>query len=309
VNTEIRDSRFKSVVGVSAAVEQIATGFGFTEGPIWHPGNQDLIFSDMRHDHQRRWSAGGGISTYRQPSNKANGSAYDRQGRVVRCEHLTSRVVRIEPDGTETVLASHHKERELNSPNDIVVKSDGAIYFTDPTYGRIREDIGLLREIPQPHQGLYRIDPETGALSLMADDFWQPNGLCFSTDETRLFVNDTPRFHVRVFNVDTAGNVSGGTVWAETLDTNGEKPDGSKPGTLPGIKPDGMKVDSQGNLYVTGPAGIHVFAPDATCLGVVPVSEHTTNFAFGDADFCSLYITASTSLYRLRVKVPGFAAF
>ncbi len=313
MSVQVRDPRFGDVVGDDAEVERIATGFGFTEGPIWHPTEHHLIFSDMRHDHQRRWSAADGITTYRRPSKKANGSAYDRQGRVVSCEHQTSRVVRIEADGTETVLASHYHGRELNSPNDIVVKSDGAIYFTDPTYGRIREDIGLLRGIEQPHQGLYRIDPNNSALDLLADDFWQPNGLCFSVDETRLFVNDTPRFHVRVFDVAHDGigdgRISGGDVWAETLDSQGEKPDGRHPDTPPGMKPDGMKVDSEDNLYVVGPGGVHVFAPDATCLGVINMPEHTTNFAFGDEDFRSLYVTASGSLYRVRVKVAGFAAF
>jgi gluconolactonase len=309
MSVQIRDPRFGDVVGEDAEIEQIATGFGFTEGPIWHPEQHFLIFSDMRHDHQRRWSAADGVSTYRHPSNKANGSAFDRQGRVVSCEHQTSRVVRIEGDGIETVLASHFDGRELNSPNDIVVRSDGAIYFTDPTYGRAREDIGLLRAIEQPHQGLYRIDPDSGAVGLLVDDFWQPNGLCFSVDERKLFVNDTPRFHVRAFDVAADGDVSGGDVWAETLDSNGEKPDGRHPDTPPGMKPDGMKVDREDNLYVVGPGGVHVFAPNATCLGVILVPEHTTNFAFGDADFRSLYITASASVYRVRVKAPGFAAF
>jgi len=231
---ERRHDGFDAVVDTSMPLERVATGFGFTEGPIWHPVDQYLIFSDMRHDHQRRWSAADGVTTFRFPSNKANGSAFDRQGRVVSCEHATSRVVRVEADGAETVLATHYGGRELNSPNDIVVKSDGAIYFTDPTYGRIREDIGLLREIPQPHQGVYRIDPDTGALDLLADDFWQPNGLCFSADESRLFVNDTPRFHVRVFDVFADGRLTGGAVWAETLDAAGEKPDGRKPDTPPG---------------------------------------------------------------------------
>lgn len=304
---EIRDARFEGVVELSG-VERVSTGFGFTEGPVWDHRNQSLIFSDMLQDHQRRWSARNGIETFRQPSNKTNGSAFDRQGRLVCCEHLTSRVVRIDAKGRSTILASHYNGKELNSPNDVVVRSDGSIWFTDPIYGRFHEDIGLLRNVEQAHRGVYRIDPNAGTLSVVADDFWQPNGLCFSTDESRLFIADTPRLHVRVFDVTKEGRLSGGTVWAETLDELGRKPNGSFP-THRGMKPDGMKVDSQDHLFVVGPGGVHVFDADATCLGVVRLSEHTTNFAFGGEDFQSLYITAGGSLYRIRLKVPGFALF
>jgi len=306
---EIRNDAFRRVVGDGVELERVATGFGFTEGPIWHPTEHFLVFSDMNHDHQRRWSEAAGVTTFRQPSNKANGSAFDRQGRIVTCEHASSRVVRIEADGSEFVLASHHDGKELNSPNDIVVKSDGALYFTDPTYGRIREDIGLLRNTELAHRGLYRIDPADGSLRLLVADFWQPNGLCFSIDESRLFVNDTPRFHIRVFDVAADGSVGNGRVWAETLDAQGEKPDGRRAKTATGMKPDGMKVDSEGNLYVVGPGGVHVFDTNAVSLGVILMPEHTTNFVFGDADFRSLYVTASTSVYRVRVNVPGLPAF
>ena len=295
MNVEIRDKRFRTVVGDNVGFERLGTGFEFTEGPIWHPAERHLTFSDMPGDHMRRWTSGSGIATFRQPSNKANGNAYDGQGRIVTCEHATSRVTRTEADGSIAVLASHHDGKELNSPNDIVVKRDGAIYFTDPTFGRMPY-YGVERECELDFQGVYRIDPQDGALRLLADDFGQPNGLCFSLDESRLFVNDTDRQHVRVFDVAADGGLQNSRIWCETT--------GEGQGA-----PDGMKIDSAENLYTTGPGGIHVFAPDATCLGVIRVPEGTANFTFGDDDLKSLFITASTSLYRIRVGIPGNPAF
>lgn len=295
MNVEIRDDRFRDVVGDDVEFEQLGSEFAFTEGPIWHPRERHLTFSDMPGDHMRRWSANGGIVSFRQPSNKANGNAYDTQGRIVSCEHATSRVTRTEPDGSIAVLASHYGGKQLNSPNDIVVSRDGAIWFTDPTYGRMPY-FGVERECELDFRGVYRIDPINGELTLLVDDFGQPNGLCFSRDEQRLFVNDTERQHVRVFDVAAGSSLTNGQVWCETL---GEG-DGA---------PDGMKIDSAENLYTTGPGGIHVFRPDATCLGVIQVPESTANFAFGDDDLKSLFITASTSLYRIRVKVPGHSLF
>jgi gluconolactonase len=290
MSVEIRDARFRAVVGDSVAFEQLATGCLFTEGPLWHPQDAYLLFSDMPGNHLRKWSARDGVTTFRQPSNQSNGLAWDRQGRLLACEHATSRLTRTERDGSITVLASHHEGRELNSPNDVVVRADGLIYFTDPTYGR-NEFYGRPRACELPFRGLYAVMPGQPP-RLLADDFGQPNGLCFSADESTLYVNDTERQHVRMFDVAKDGGVSGGTVWATTT---GEG-DGA---------PDGMKLDADGNLYTCGPGGIHVFAPDATCLGVIRVPEYTANFAWGDDDFRSLYITASTSLYRIRTKVPG----
>ena len=275
-------------------LEKLGTGYGFVEGPIWHPYEKWLIFSDMPGNRMRRLTTDGRIETFREPSNKANGNTLDRQGRILTCEHATSRVTRTEADGGIVVLATHYDGKELNSPNDIVAAADGAIYFTDPTYGRM-EFYGVPREQELSFQGVYRIDAD-GGLNLVADDFAQPNGLCFSLDASRLFVNDTERQHIRVFNVAPDGRLTGGAVWAETK--------GKGPGA-----PDGMKVDSRGNVYCCGPGGIHVFNPSADFLGVIPMPEHTANFTFGDDDLRSLYITASTSLYRQRVRVPGLRLF
>ncbi len=296
MSVEIRDPRFREVVGDEVVFDKLATGFLFTEGPLWHSREQYLLFSDMPGDHLRRWSRRDGVTTYRKPCNQSNGLAWDLYGRLIACEHSSSSLTRTEADGRITTLASHWQGRELNSPNDVVVDGAGAIYFTDPTYGR-SEFYGRPRPAQLDFRGVYRLLPDAGGggahqLSLLAGDFGQPNGLCFSLDGKRLFVNDTERAHIRLFELKADGSASGGDVWAETV--------GEGAGA-----PDGMKIDSQGNVYCCGPGGIHVFSPQARCLGVIRVPEYTANFAWGDADGCSLYITASTSLYRIRTRVPG----
>jgi gluconolactonase len=274
--------------------ERIGTGFGFTEGPVWDVARKRLIFSDMADDHIRWWSREAGLNTFRRPSNKANGGTFDRQHRLLHCEHSTSRVVRQGSDGTLEVLASHWQGKELNSPNDIVVDSGGAIFFTDPTFGRTREDLGLPRPLILDFRGVYRFCTDS-TLSLIADDFDQPNGLCLSLDEKWLFVNDTMRKHIRRFAI-ADGRASGGEVWA---DFTGE-----------GIgMPDGMKFDSAGNLYSTGPGGIHVFDPEGERLGIIVLPEKPSNFVWGDADLMSLYVTAVTSVYRVPVLTKGHLTY
>jgi len=313
VNVEIRHNRFTQIVGTDVELERIASGFDFIEGPVWHPCDGFLIFSDIVGNAMYRWSQADGITLFRKPSQMANGNTYDRQGRLLTCEHATSRVTRTEHDrtsplelgGTEggrgsiVVLASHYHGQELNSPNDIVVKCDGSIYFTDPNSGR-GPYYGVPREQELPFQGVYRLDPEDKSLTLLVDDFSKPNGLCFSLDEKHLFINDTNRQHIRVFDVRPDGTLTDGRVWAETI--------GEGVGA-----PDGMKIDQEGNLYCCGPGGIHLFdaaaSLTANCLGVIQMPEHTANFAWGDDDLCSLFITASTTLYRLRVQVPGLKTF
>ncbi|MGO4441064.1 SMP-30/gluconolactonase/LRE family protein [Rhizobium sp. RAF56] len=289
-----RNPAFADIVG-DAELETLASGLGFTEGPIWHPYEKWLVFSDMPEDRMYIRQPSGDIESFRRPSNKANGNTLDREGRIVTCEHATSRVTRLDHDGSITVIATHYQGKELNSPNDIVVATGGAIYFTDPTYGRM-EYYGVLREPELGFQGVYRVDPDGSRLTLLVDDFVQPNGLCFSLDESRLFVNDTERQHIRVFSVTSSGELTGGAVWAETT------------GDAPGA-PDGMKIDSCGNVYCCGPGGIHVFDPSGNVLGVIRTPEPCANFTFGDEDLKSLYITASSLLLRLRVRVPGLRLF
>ena len=185
---------FRDLVDEGAELEQLGDGCTFTEGPLWNPDGNFLLFSDMPGDVRRRWDAGStGFTEVANPSNKGNGMTFDNEGRLVVCEHVTSSVVRMDPDGTGSgreVLASHYDGKELNSPNDVVVKSDGAIYFTDPTYGRM-PGFGLEREQDLDFQGVYRIAPGGGDPQLVVDDFAQPNGLCFSADESLLYINDT----------------------------------------------------------------------------------------------------------------------
>jgi gluconolactonase len=294
VNVSVRDPRFTRVVGAELEFEQIATGCLFTEGPLWHPIGQYLLWSDMPGDHLRRWSARDGVTTFRRPCNMSNGLTWDRQGRLLACEHATSQVTRTEHDGRITPLATHFDGKELNSPNDIVCAADGGIYFSDPPYGRA-PFYGVPRPQQLPFQGVYRVGRDARRPVLVVNDFDRPNGLCFSLDGRRLFVNDTARQHIRVFDVESDGGLSGGKVWAETV--------GEGAGA-----PDGMKIDSAGNVYCCGPGGIHVFAPDGVCLGVIHVPEHTANFAWGDTDYRSLYITASTCVYKIRVQIAGLPA-
>ncbi len=294
MSVSVRDPRFLEVVGAGVEFERIADGCLFTEGPLWHPTGHYLLWSDMPGDHLRRWSAKDGVTTFRKPCQKSNGLTWDRQGRLLACEHASSQVTRTEGDGRITPLATHYQGKQLNSPNDIICAADGSIYFSDPPYGRA-EFYGVKREQELEFQGVFRAGDDPKHPVLLADDFDRPNGLCFSLDGRRLFVNDTARKHIRVFDVAGDGRLTGGRVWAETV--------GEGPGS-----PDGMKLDSAGNVYCCGPGGIHVFAPDAACLGVIHVPEYTANFAWGDADCRSLYITASTSVYRIRVAVPGLPA-
>ncbi len=303
VQLDIRDQRLTDIIAPDTELAQHLTGFKFTEGPAWHPRNAHLRFSDIIGNSIYQWSADAGLQDIRPNSHLANGNTYDREGRLLTCHHATSRVTRTEHDGSITVLASHYDNKQLNSPNDIVVKRDGTIYFTDPTSGR-EAFVGIPREPELPFAGVYRIDPASNnALTLLVDDFAKPNGLCFSLDETQLYINDTRRFHIRVFDVEADGRISNGRVWAETT-----APQAAPQTQIVGV-PDGMKFDSAGNLFCCGPAGVHVFAPDATCLGVILMPEHATNFTWGDADYRSLYITASTSVYRLRVQVAGLPLF
>jgi Gluconolactonase len=294
VTLEIRDPRFTSIVGAHVEFERIATGCLFTEGPLWHPTGEYLLWSDMPGDHLRRWSKADGVTTFRQPCNKSNGLTWDRQGRLLACEHASSQVTRTEPDGRITPLATHYDGKQLNSPNDIVCAQDGGVYFSDPPYGRA-EFYGVKREQELAFQGVYRAGADPRKAMLLVDDFDRPNGLCFSLDGRRLFVNDTARLHIRVFEVKGNGTLSGGQVWAETK--------GEGKGA-----PDGMKLDSAGNVYCCGPGGIHVFSPEAVDLGVIQVPEYTANFAWGARDLRTLFITASTSVYTIRTVVPGLSA-
>ncbi|HEU4702366.1 MAG TPA: SMP-30/gluconolactonase/LRE family protein [Conexibacter sp.] len=284
------DAEVADLVEAGAVLEQVATGFLFTEGPIWCDGG--LLFSDMPSDKRRRWTPEGGVEVVRDPCNRCNGMTLDDDGGLIVCEHNTSVVVRERPDGTREIVASHYEGKELNSPNDVIVARDGSIVFTDPTYGRTVEAAGLLRPLELGFQGVYRIAPD-GGLELLADDFEQPNGLCLSADEQLLYVNDTTRGHVRVFERGSDWQLRNGRVFAHV---GGDGEVG---------QPDGMKLDERGNVYVTGPGGVVVFAPSGERIGLIEVPEVVGNLNWGDADYRTLYLAASSSIYRLRMAVAG----
>jgi gluconolactonase len=289
---------FRGLVDEGAGVEQLGSGCTFTEGPIWNPDGGYLLFSDMPGDVRRRWDGGNGFTEVARPSNKGNGMTLDNDRLLVVCEHVTSSVVRMEPDGTGSgreVLVSHFEGRELNSPNDVVVKSDGAIYFTDPTFGRM-PGFGVEREQDLDIQGVYRIPPGGGELQCLADDFAQPNGLCFTADETLLFVNDTDRAHIRVFDVAADGTLQNGRVFADGIGTASLEA---------GDLVDGMKLDERGNVWVTGPGGVCVFDPKGEHIGTVEVPEPVGNINWGGPDWNWLLIAATTSVYRVICKVSG----
>ena len=288
---DTHDTRLSEILDGDQELEKVAGGFRFLEGPVWHPVEKTLIFSDIMGNGLFVKNQDDHISVFRENSYLANGNTYDKDGRLLTCEHGTSRVTRLEKDGTVSVLASHYQGKELNSPNDIVVKSDGSIYFTDPNPGRM-ERVGIPRPQELSFQGVYRIDPQ-GELTLLVDDFSKPNGLCFSNDENHLFVNDTDHQHIRCFEVKDNGTLGSGSLWADLY--------GDEQGVA-----DGMKIESAGNIYSSGSGGIHVFAPDATPLGVIRTPEVTANFTWGGENLTDLLMTGTQSIYRLRVKIPGY---
>jgi len=290
---EVSDAELLRLIDRDALVEQLCTGFRFSEGPIWNPTEQCLYFSDMPSDIRRRWSPREGVVEVRTPSNKCNGMTYDGAGNLYVCEHVTSSLVMETPTGERKVLATHWQGKALNSPNDVVVRSDGTIYFTDPTYGRMPV-FGLERMQELEFQGVYRV-ARNGTLHCDANDFSQPNGLCLSPDEQVLYVNDTTRAHIRAFDVAADGTLSGSRIFAKRIGT-GDYDEGVV---------DGMKCDEHGNVYVTGPRGIWVFGPQGTHLGVIRMPEIAGNLNWGGRDWQDLHCACSTSIYRVRMKVRG----
>ncbi|MGH1466062.1 MAG: SMP-30/gluconolactonase/LRE family protein [Cognatishimia sp.] len=293
---EIRTEGMHAIVDAAATLEKVEGDFLFLEGPIWHPSEKHLTFSDIPGNELFRLNADGKVSSFRKPSNMGNGNTYDAEGRMLTCQHATSSLTRTEKDGSITTLATHYDGKELNSPNDVVVRKDGLIYFTDPTYGRL-DYFGVERALDMGAQGVYCVTPDGKTITRLADDFAQPNGLCFSLDHKTLYVNDTEHKHIRKFDIAEDGSATGGDVWVEVTVGEGEG------------HPDGMKVDSKGNVYCTGPGGVHVITPEGETLGVIRMAEFTANFAWGGEDLTDLYFTSSTSLYRIKVKTPGLPLF
>ena len=280
------EARFNELVAPDAKPEKLAGGMKFTEGPVWT--NDDggyLVFSDIPSNELKRWDANNGLTTFRADSRNTNGNTRDREGRLISCEHSARRVTRTEKDGTLTVLADRFEGKRFNSPNDPVVKSDGSIWFTDPTYGTPK---GEAKEIDGRY--VYRLDPETKQVTKVAEGFDQPNGLAFSPDEKRLYVADSgkPR-HIRAFDVKDDGTLGGGDVLC-TIDK--------------GV-PDGIRCDERGNIWSSAGDGVQVFAPNGKLIGRIAVPESPANLSFGGDDGKTLFITARSSLYSIKTNVRG----
>src|ERR1700757_3248725 len=282
------------IISTAEPIQDLADGFGGpqgpAEGPVWWKEGRYLLFSDIHNNKRMKYEPGKGASLFLEPTNRANGLTRDLQGRLIACEHDTRRVTRQEPDGSITVVANSFQGRQLNRPNDVVVKSDGCIYFTDPwTSPAAPEQWDLT------FSGVYRVTPDLGTMSLLIDDFIVPNGLAFSPDETVLYINDSRRGHIRAFDVAPNGTLAKQTdrVFADLR------------GPEPGV-PDGMKVEAAGNVYCGGAGGIWIMDPTGKRLGrIVHGAPATTNIAFGGDDWKTLYFTSRNHLGSVNVKIPG----
>jgi gluconolactonase len=291
---EAVDPIFGTYVLGNAPIQQLATGFDWVEGPVWFGDANCLLFSDIPNNRIMRWSPDTGISTYRAPSNFANGHTRDHSGRLISCEHGSRRVTRTEHDGTITVIADSFDGKPLNSPNDVVMKSDGTIWFTDPHYGIMTNYEG--HKSPQENPcNLYRTNPETGALDVMVGDMNCPNGLAFSPDESKLYVADTGRMfsgdtkHMRVFDCTPDGTCSGSRHF-HTID--------------PGAS-DGFRLDTDGNIWSSAADGVHCLSPKGKLLGKILVPELVSNVCFGGRAKQQLFITATTSIYSIKLNRQG----
>lgn len=298
---EILDPRFAPLVNLHSRVEKLYTGCLWAEGPAWFAAGRYLVWSDIPNDRMLRFDeTDGRVSTFRQPSGNSNGNTVDRQGRLVTCEHGGRRVTRTEFDGSVTVIANAWRGKRLNSPNDVVVRSDGSIWFSDPTYGIDSDYEGNKAESEIGSSQVYRVDPGSGEVEAVIADMVKPNGLAFSIDESRLYVVDTGRTHgsqypahMRVFDVSAEGGVTGGRIFAECT---------------AGLF-DGFRLDTAGRIWVAAHDGIHCYDPDGTLVGKIRVPEPTANCVFGGAKLNCLYIAGTTSLYRVRLMVNGHPTY
>jgi gluconolactonase len=293
---DIVDPRFKALVLPNAPLEQLADGFRWLEGPVWFADHDCLLFSDLPNDRIMRWTKSGGASVFRQPAGFPNGHARDRDGKLIGCSHRNRRLERTELDGTITVLADRYNGRRLNAPNDVVVKRDGTIWFTDPHYG-INTDYEGGRQEPELPPTVYRLDPGNGALTIVADDFQGPNGLCFSPDESRLYISETgvqfapdPIQHIRVFDLADDGVRLANPKLFHTVN----------PGAA-----DGFRCDEHGNIWSSAADGVHCIDPSGNLLGKVLVPSPVANLAFGGRNRSRLFICAGTSLHAIYLNTRG----
>lgn len=293
----VMDERFEACVAEHASLQRLHTGSRWVEGPVYDPAAQRVVWSDIPNDRMLRWDERTGeVTVHREPSGYSNGNTLDGDGRMVTCEHGNRRVTRTEPDGSITVIADRYEGLKLNSPNDVVVRSDGSIWFTDPTYGIDSDLEGHRADSEIGDCFVFRVDASSGECRAVARDLIRPNGLAFSLDERRLFVSDTgathveggPR-HIRVFDIAADGSLTGGEVFAH-----------STAGLF-----DGFRLDTVGRIWTSAEDGVHCYDPDGTLIGKVLVPEVVANVVFGGPRRDRLFICATTSLYAIEVEVVG----
>jgi gluconolactonase len=292
VDIDLTAPGFEGIAGKDPPLDQIADGLYFGEGPVWDQRKKRFLWVDIIGDTIYEWTPGVGKKALIHPSSHANGMTFDREGRLTIAGWSQRTIWRVEHDGSFTTIASRYEGKKFNSPNDIVVRSDGSVYWTDSAGGlvipgMVGEDLQRQLDI----QAVYRLTPQ-GEVKLVVEDTVYPNGLCFSPDESILYVNDTRLGLIRAFDVKPDGSVANGRVF--------HKLTGSEPGVA-----DGMKCDREGNVYCTGPGGIHVMDPGGGLLGRLRVPGHCTNLAWGDDDWRSLYFTTYHGAYRTRLNIPG----
>jgi gluconolactonase len=291
------DPRFGACINSTARVYKLFDGCAWAEGPAWSPGWRSLVWSDIPNDRQLRWDESSGtVGVFRHPAGYTNGNTVDRQGRLLSCEHGGRRVSRTEFDGTVITIVDSYEGKRLNSPNDIAVKSDDSIWFTDPAYGIDSDYEGHRAESEIGGNHVYCVDPASGEIRIVADDFDRPNGIAFSIDEKQLYVTDTGSAktrHMRVFDVGDDGTLSGGDVFATC--------------TVGGF--DGFRLDSDGRIWASAGDGVHCYDPDGTLIGKVVLPEGCANVEFGGAKLNRLFMTATTSLYAVYLKVNGAKRF
>ena len=293
---EVIDKRFSRYVLFNAPLEKLADGFRWLEGPVWFADMQCLLFSDIPNDRIMRWTEAAGVAEFRKPAGFPNGQTRDREGRLITCSHEGRCVKRTEYDGTVTILADRFDGKRLNSPNDVVVKSDGTIWFSDPPYGIQVDYEGGKQERELPCN-VYRLDPRDGSMTVVADDFDGPNGLCFSPDETRLYISDTglqfaedPVQHIRVFDVDDDGKtLRGGDVFHKV-----------SPGNA-----DGFRCDEDGNVWSSAADGVHCIDPSGALLGKILVPSQVGNLTFGGRYRSRLFLCASSALFAVYTNQRG----
>ena len=297
--TVIVDSpEFEELIDPDAQLVHLGGGYQFTEGPVWNPREQAMYFSDIPGDARWKWTAAGGMERVAWPTFKGNGMAYDVDGTLLVCEQVSSCLTRIHHDGRRELVAWQYEGVYMNSPNDVVVRaSDGSIYFTDPDYGRWNDWIGCKREFVRDFKGVYRVPPGGGEPELVVDpgEFEQPNGLCFSPDESLLYVNDSPRAEIKVYDVADDGSLHNKRMFRDHIGA----------GTMNEGNLDGMECDEHGNIWTSGPGGVWVLDPQGQRIGALKTPEICGSVVFGGPDLRTLFLTTTTSVHLVETKVAA----